>query len=424
MDTPIETMDRVIEKKKGLKKKHLYWGMAGVIFLLMMYLAFFRKNVSTLRVDADKLTIETVEKGIFHDYITVTGNVEPIATIYLDARVGGRVDEKIAEEGSMVNEGDVIVKLSNPDLTMSILNSEAELAEKANFLRNTQVTMEQERLNIKKELLSLEFDIKRKKRAFEQNQSLYADQLISKDDYLKSQEDYEYAKGSYDLYLERQKQDSIYRSIQVSQMENNLHNMEMNLKLIHEQQEQLKVKAPVAGQLTILDAELGQSIPAGGRLGQIHVLTSFKVVAQIDEHYIDKVREGLTAILERQGQEFKLKIRKVLPDVKDGRFAVEMVFEGETPQNMRTGQTYYTRLQLGDPKESLLLPRGNFFQSTGGQWIFVVSADGKSAVKRFIKIGSQNPKIYELLEGLEPGERVVTSGYEFFGDNEKLSLNR
>jgi HlyD family secretion protein len=423
MDTPIETMDRVIEKKKGVKKKHIYWGLAGVVFLLMLYLAFFRKNVSTLRVEADKLTIETVEKGIFHDYITVTGNVEPIATIYLDARVGGRVEEKVAEEGSMVKEGDVIVKLSNPDLTMSILNSEAELAEKANFLRNTQVTMEQERLNIKKELLSLEFDIKRKKRAFEQNKALFTDQLISKDDYLKSQEDYEYAKGSYELYIERQKQDSIYRSIQVNQMETNLRNMEMNLKLIHEQQEQLNVKAPVDGQLTILDAELGQSIPAGGRLGQIHVLTSYKVVAQIDEHYIDKVREGLTAILERQGLEFKLKIRKVLPDVKDGRFAVEMVFDGEMPQNMRTGQTYYTRLQLGDPKESLLLPRGNFFQSTGGQWIFVVSADGKSAERRPIKIGSQNPKYYELLEGLEPGERVITSGYDTFGENEKLVLN-
>lgn len=423
MDTPNETMDRVIEKKKGIKKKHFYWGLAGVVFLLMMYLAFFRKNVSTLRVEADKLTIETVEKGIFHDYITVTGNVEPIATIYLDARVGGRVEEKVIEEGSMVKQGEVILRLSNPDLTMNILNSEAQLAEKANFLRNTQVTMEQERLNIKRELLNLEFDIKRKQRTFEQNKALFTDQLISKEDYLKSEEDYLFAKRSFELYMERQKQDSLYRSIQVGQMEYNLRNMELNLKLVHEQQDQLNVKAPVDGQLTILDAELGQSIPQGGRLGQIHVLTSYKVVAQIDEHYIDKVREGLTAILERQGLEFKLKIRKVLPDVKDGRFAVEMVFESELPQNMRTGQTYYTRLQLGDPKESLLLPRGNFFQSTGGQWIFVVSADGKLAERRPIKIGSQNPKYYELLEGLEPGERVITSGYDTFGENEQLILN-
>jgi HlyD family secretion protein len=423
MDTPNETMDRVIEKKKGIRPKHIYMGLGIGVLLVMIFMAFFKKNVSTLRVEADKVTIETVEKGIFHDYITVTGNVEPIATIYLDARVGGRVEERVIEEGSMVRQGDVILRLSNSDLTMNILNSEAQLAEKANFLRNTQVTMEQERLNIKRELLNLEFDIKRKLRLYEQNRALYTDQLISKEDYLKSEEDYQYAQRSYDLYMERQKQDSLYRSIQVGQMEYNLHNMELNLKLVHEQQEQLNVKAPVDGQLTILDAELGQSIPQGGRLGQIHVLTSFKVVAQIDEHYIDKVREGLTAILERQGQEFKLKIRKVLPDVKEGRFAVEMVFEGETPQNMRTGQTYYTRLQLGDPKESLLLPRGNFFQSTGGQWIFVLSPDGKTAERRQIKIGSQNPKYYELLEGLEIGEKVITSGYDTFGENEKLVLN-
>ena len=423
MDTPNETMDRVIEKKKGIRPKHIYMGLGIGVLLVLIFMAFFKKNVSTLRVEADKVTIETVEKGIFHDYITVTGNVEPIATIYLDARVGGRVEERVIEEGSMVRQGDVILRLSNSDLTMNILNSEAQLAEKANFLRNTQVTMEQERLNIKRELLNLEFDIKRKLRLYEQNKALYTDQLISKEDYLKSEEDYQYAQRSYDLYMERQKQDSLYRSIQVGQMEYNLHNMELNLKLVHEQQEQLNVKAPVDGQLTILDAELGQSIPQGGRLGQIHVLTSFKVVAQIDEHYIDKVREGLTAILERQGQEFKLKIRKVLPDVKEGRFAVEMVFEGETPQNMRTGQTYYTRLQLGDPKESLLLPRGNFFQSTGGQWIFVLSPDGKTAERRQIKIGSQNPKYYELLEGLEIGERVITSGYDTFGENEKLVLN-
>ncbi len=416
-------MDRPIEKKKGIRPKHIYISIAVLLFLLLLYKAFFGANVSTYRVDAEKLTIETVQQGTFYDYITVTGNVEPIATIYLDAREGGRVEQKVVEEGTMVKKGDVILRLSNPDLSLSILNSEAQLAEKSNFLRNTMVVMEQEKLQIKRELLNLEFDIKRRKRAFEQNKVLYADNLISKEDYLKSEEDYDYSQRSYELYIERQRQDSVYRSIQIKQMKDNLANMELNLKLIHQRQDHLNVKAPVDGQLTILDAELGQSIPKGGRLGQIHVLTSFKVVAQIDEHYIDKVKVGLMAILERQGQEYHLKIRKILPDVKNGRFDVEMVFNGETPQNMRTGQTYYTRLQLGNPKESLLLPRGSFFQETGGQWIFVVSADGKYAEKRTIKIGSQNPKFYELLEGLEPGDRVVTSGYDLFGDNDRLVLN-
>lgn len=423
MEAEHSNMDRVIKKKKGFKQKHIYILGGATLFLLLIFKAFFGSNVSTYRVDKDRITIESITQGTFHDYITVTGNVEPIATIYLDAREGGRVEEKIIEEGEMVKKGDIILRLSNPDLSLSILNSEAQLAEKSNFLRNTMVTMEQEKLQIKRELLNLEFDIKRKKRAYEQNKALYADDLISKEEYLKSEEDYEFTRRSYDLYMERQRQDSIYRSIQVKQMEDNLHNMELNLKLVRQRQEQLNVKAPVNGQLTVLDAELGQSVPKGGRLGQIHVLTAFKVVADIDEHYIDKVKVGLLAVLDRQGQEFNLKIRKVLPDVRSGRFQVEMVFEGEEPENMRTGQTYYTRLQLGNPKKSVLLPRGSFFQETGGQWIFVLSADGKTAEKRTIKIGSQNPKYYELLEGLTPGEKVITSGYDMFGDNERLVLN-
>jgi HlyD family secretion protein len=418
------SMDRPIEKKKGIKKKHIFAVLGGLLFILLIYKAFFGEQMSTMRVDTDKLTIATVQQDTFHDYITVSGNLEPIATIYLDAREGGRIETKLVEAGEMVKAGDIILQLSNPDLTLNILNSEAQLAEKSNFLRNTLVTMEQEKLQIKRELLNLEFDIKRKLRAYQQNQTLFADELISKEEFLVSEEDYQYAQRSYQLYMERQRQDSIYRSIQVHLMQDNLRNMEQNLKLIRQQQEHLNVKSPVDGQLTVLDAELGQSVPKGGRLGQIHVLTSFKVVADIDEHYIDKVKPGLTAILERQGMEFQLVIRKVLPDVRNGKFAVEMVFVGETPDNMRTGQTYYTRLQLGNPKEALLLPRGSFFQETGGQWIFVLSPDGKTAQKRSIQIGSQNPKFYEVLGGLNAGEQVITSGYEMFGDNEQLILTR
>jgi len=413
-------MDRPIEKKKGIKKKHIYYTIGGLLFVVLIYKAFFDENVSTLKVDAEKLSIETVSKGIFHDYITVSGNVEPIATIYLDVREGGRVEEKVIEEGTMVKKGDVILRLSNPDLSLNILNSEAQLAEKSNFLRNTMVVMEQEKLQIKRELLILEFDIKRKKRKYIQNKSLYAGKLISKEEFLIAEEDFQFVERSFELYLERQKQDSIYRSTQVKQMESSLHNMDLNLKLVRQRQENLNVTAPADGQLTALDVELGQSIPKGGRIGQIHILTSYKVVAQIDEHYIDKVKVGLTAVLDRQGQEFELKIRKVLPEVRDGRFSVELVFIGDMPDNMRTGQTYYTRLQLGSPIESMLLPRGSFFQKTGGQWIFVLTADGESAEKRTIKIGRQNPKYYELLEGIKPGEKVIISGYDNFGDNERI----
>ncbi|NCA87012.1 MAG: efflux RND transporter periplasmic adaptor subunit [Clostridia bacterium] len=415
-------MDIPKVKKKGFKRKHLVIILVGLLLAFLMYQAFFAVHLSTLNVDAEKVQIETVSKGIFHNYITVTGNVEPIATIYLDAREGGRVEEKVIEEGAIVSKGDVILRLSNPDLTLSILNSESQLAEKSNFLRNTMVVMEQEKLQIKRELLNLEFDIKRKKRVYGQKQVLYEDELISKEEFLMAEEDYQFAQRSFELYQERQRQDSIYRKIQVDQMEDNLRNMEINLKLIRQSQENLNVAAPVDGQLTTLEVELGQSVPKGGRIGQIHVLSSYKVVAQIDEHYIDQVRAGLTAILDRQGQEYQLKVRKILPEVRDGRFSIEMVFTAETPDNMRTGQTYYTRLQLGSPEEAILLPRGNFFQQTGGQWIFVLSSDGTFAERRMIKIGRQNPAYYELLEGLQPGERVIVSGYENFGDNQRIIL--
>ena len=413
-------MDIQIEKKKGIKRKHIYITVGLILFSLLIYKAFLSDNISTLNVDIDKLSIETVSKGIFHDYITVTGNVEPIATIFLDAREGGRVEEKILEEGEMLKKGDVILRLSNPELSLSILNSEAQLAEKSNFLRNTIVVMEQEKLQIKRELLNLEFDIKRKKRNYTQNEALYSQDLISQEEFLISEEDYQFAQRSFDLYSERQIQDSIYRSIQIKQMEDNLSNMNLNLKLVRQRQDNLHVIAPIDGQLTILDVEIGQSIPKGGRIGLIHILTSYKVVAQIDEHYIDKVKVGLTAVLERQGQEFELKIRKVLPEVREGRFSVEMIFTKQMPDNMRTGQTYYTRLQLGSPLEAMLLPKGSFFQTTGGQWIYVLTADGKSAEKRAIKIGRQNPKYYELLEGISPGEKVIASGYDSFGDNERI----
>lgn len=418
----MDKMDRQIVQKKGIKKKHIYIVVGIVIFSLLIYKAFFSNNISTFSVDKEKLDIEEVQNGTFNDYITINGNVEPIASIYLDAIEGGRVVKRIVEEGAMVKKGDVIIQLSNSDLSLSILNSEAQLAEKSNFLRNTMVTLEQQKLQIQQELLRLEYDIKRKKRAFDQNSSLYKSKMISKEDYLLSKEDYEFAQESFNLYLMRQKQDSLFRSIQVVQMKDNLKNMELNLKLVRKRKDNLNVTSPIDGQLTILDAEMGQSIPKNSRIGQVDILSSFKVVAQIDEHYIDKVKKGLSATIKRQGKEYKLKIRKVFPDVRSGRFAIEMVFENEMPENMRTGQTYYAQLQLGNPKKALLLPRGSFFQETGGQWIFVVSTDGKYAVKRNIKIGRQNPKYYELLEGLKPGEKVIISGYDSFGDNERLEF--
>ncbi len=420
MDTPVEKMDKPIEKKKGIRGKHIAYMAAALAFVLLMYMAFFAERTSTYRVEKDKLIIGTVVEDQFNDYITVPGTVEPISTIFLDAQEGGRVEEILIEEGSMVKEGDIILRLSNPDLYLNILDSEAQLAEKENFLRNTQIAMEQDRLQIKRELLNLKYDIERKKRNYDQNRMLMKDSLISVEEFIRSKEDLDMAIQSEELFVERQKQDSVFRSVQVDNLKNNLDNMRKNLALVRYRMENLNVRATVDGQLGLLVPEIGQSISRGANMGQINVLTSFKVTAQIDEHYIDRVRTGLTATLDRQGNAFNLTVRRVYPEVRNGTFKIDMVFTDTIPDNIRTGQTYYTSLQLGQPKSAILVPIGGFFQETGGQWIFVLDPSESYATRRDISIGRKNPKYYEILEGLQPGEKVIISGYETFGKNEKL----
>lgn len=424
MDTPIEKMDKPIERKKGLRPKHIWYILAGLVIVLLFYMAFFTDRTSTYKVEKDKLIIETVIQDQFNDYITVPGTVEPISTIFLDALEGGRVEEILIEEGSMVKKGDVILKLTNPDLYLNILDSEAQLAEKENFLRNTQVTMEQERISIKRELINLKFDIERKERTFRQNSELIKDNLISKEEYLRSKEDLDMAKSAQELFIERQKADSIFRSVQVETIKANLDNMRKNLALVRQRVENLNVKATVDGQLGLLVPEIGQSIQRGANMGQINVLTSYKVSAQIDEHYIDRVRTQLTATLDRQGSIFNLEVRRVYPEVRNGTFEIDMIFTETMPDNIRTGQTYYISLQLGQPKEAVLVPIGGFFQVTGGQWIFVLDQAETFATKRSISVGRKNPKYYEVLSGLQPGEKVIISGYESFGKNEKLVFKK
>ncbi len=424
MDTPIEKMDRPIEKKKGLKKKHIGYIILGILMIVLIYMAFFTDRTSTYRVEKDKLIIETVTRGQFNDNITVPGTVEPIHIIFLDAQEGGRVEEKLIEEGSMVKKGDIILRLSNPDLYLNILDSEAQLAEKENFLRNTQVTMEQERISIKRELINLKFDIERKERTYQQNVELMKDNLISREEFIRSKEDLDMARSSQELFVERQKADSVFRSVQVETIKFNLENMRKNLALVRQRVENLNVRATYDGQLGLLVPEIGQSISRGANMGQINVLTSYKVTAQIDEHYIDRVRTQLTAVLDRQGSMYNLVVKRVYPEVRSGTFEIDMIFSDTVPENIRTGQTYYISLQLGQPKESLLVPLGGFFQETGGQWIFVLDPTESFATRRNISIGRKNPKYYEVLEGLQPGEKVIVSGYESFGKNEKLVFKK
>ena len=416
-------MDKVIEKKTGWRlaftKKALPWWLGALLLVFVVYL-IARPNNKTLRVEKDSLTVSTAVQGEFNDYIRISGRVQPMTTIQLSPQEGGIVEKILIEEGSPVKAGDAILILNNDNLDLQILNSEAELAEKENILRNTQIQMEQQKLDVRQNVLEYGTQVERLRRAYEQQKALYEDKLIAKEEYLKAEEDYRLAKQKYDLILERSKQDSLYRGTQIDRMEESLDNMQINMQMIRKRKSNLVVKAPIDGELGLLDVVLGQSIAAGTKIGQINSVGTYKVEAQIDEHYIDRVIAGLEATFERQGETYSTVIRKVYPEVRDGKFKADFKFDGEQPDNIRAGQTYYLNLQLGQPEEAVIIPRGTFYQKTGGKWIYVVNKDGNKAVKREIRIGRQNPQYYEVLEGLEPGERVITSGYDTYGDSDVL----
>ena len=401
-----------------------YWPYAGVGCLMAALgcWVLFGNHASTLRVDREELTISLVTNDQFKDYVRTNGQVMPIQVVQLSPEEGGIVIEKVVEEGTHVRKGDVIVRLSNTALDLQILNAEAELAEKQNLLRNTQVAMQQDRLNNLTEQAQLDMDTQRKQRTYEQNRRLYDEKLISREDYLQSEEDFQLSTKKRSLVSKRLKQDSIYRTVQMDQMEDNLENMRRNVVLVRQRKDKLEVRAAIDGELGLLDVELGQSIQPGQKIGQLNDLSDYKVQASIDEHYIDRVRQGLTANFQRGDKTFELQVRKVYPEVRQGKFRCDFIFRGMRPENIRTGQTYYIDLELGQPEQAVLIPRGTFFQTTGGQWIFVLDKSGSKAYRRPIRIGRQNPQYYEVLEGLEPGERVVTSGYEAFKDNEVLDI--
>lgn len=413
-------MDKVLEKKKGIQKKHVFWAFGAILIVFLIFKVVFGDHSSVFRAEKDKLTISSVEDGMFNDYITVIGQVEPITTIFLDAVEGGTVEKRFIEEGAMVQKGDVILRLENRQLYQTILTSESQLAEKENYLRNTRISFESELIQSRRNILESEYNLTRKKRTFEQYSALYKEALISKEDFLQSKEDYEYQINLLTINKLKARNDSAIRATSMITLVNDLEKMRQMLGLVHERLDNLNVKAPVNGQLGMLDAEIGQSINNGSRIGQINVLDNFKVTAKIDEHYIDRVVHGLTASIDRNGTNFNLKVRKVYPDVREGQFKIDLVFDGKTPENIRTGQTYHTKLELGESQKALMIPRGGFFQGTGGQWIFVVNNGESEAVKRAIKIGKQNPQYYEVMEGLQSGEKVITSGYEIFGTNDKI----
>ncbi|HZJ21514.1 MAG TPA: efflux RND transporter periplasmic adaptor subunit [Pricia sp.] len=415
-------MDIQLEKKKGLRPKHYGYIALGLLILFAGYQLIFASSVSTFRTEKDKLSVAEVIQGKFDDYITINGNVAPIATIYMDAYEGGRVEEKLIEEGAMVKKGDIILKLENMNLYEDILQSESNLALKQNDLRSTKLQFDSRMVDGRKSLATVSTELQKSKRNFEQNEALYKDELISKEEYLISKENYELSKKQYDIVKLQTENDEELRKTSLTGLDADLERMQKTLGMVYQRLDHLNVRAPADGQLGFLDAEIGQSIAQGERIGQINVLTDYKIEATIDEHYIDRVVRDLTAVLDRNGEEYPLRLRKVYPEVRNGKFKVDLVFTDSRPLTIRTGQSYNIKLQLGESSDALLVPKGSFFQSTGGQWIFVVGPNDEEALKRNIRIGKQNSRYYEVLEGLQAGEKVITSNYDSFGEAEKIVL--
>ncbi|WP_420603617.1 efflux RND transporter periplasmic adaptor subunit [Flagellimonas sp.] len=415
-------MDIQLEKKKGLKPKHYGYIALGLLVLFTGYKLIFASSVSTYRTEKERLSIAQVTEGKFDDYITINGNVAPIATIYMDAYEGGRVSEKLIEEGTMVKKGDIILKLENTNLYEQILSSESNMALKENNLRQTRLDFDSRQYDGRRALATAANELQRLKRNYEQNEALYQEELISKEAYLTSKENYELSQKQYEIVKIQTENDSKMRTTSLTGLDTDLTRMKKTLSMVYERLDHLNVRAPADGQLGFLDAEIGQNISQGERIGQVNVLTDFKIEAEIDEHYIDRVKRDLSATLERNEKEYGLRLRKVYPEVRNGRFKVDLVFTGEKPETIRAGQSYNIRLQLGASSDAMLLPKGGFFQSTGGQWVFVVGTDGNEALKRNIRIGKQNSRYYEVLEGLQPGENVITSNYDSFGTAERIVL--
>lgn len=415
-------MDIKLEKRRFPERKKLLYIAASAAAVVAIIWIALSGGGSTSRINRSAITVATAESGVFSDYIRIIGIVQPVASVQLSAEEGGIVEHKYLEEGSIVNSGEPILQLRNSTLDLEIMNAEANLAEKQNFLRNTQVSMEQDRLNNMIEKSRLDVDVRQKQRTYLQYKRLYEEDLVSREEYLKAEEDYRLAIEQNGLVAERLRQDSIYRSLQMAQLESDLENMRRSLSLIRERRAKLTVSAPVAGELGFLDVELGQNISVGQMVGRINVLTGHKIEAEIDEHYIDRVVTGLSGEFDRRDTTFSLKVKKVYPDVRESKFQADLEFVGEKPSNIRNGQSYYINLQLGESSESVIIPRGSFFSQTGGTWIFVLDAAGERAVRREIRLGRQNPQCYEVLEGISPGEQVIVSGYELFGNNDELIL--
>ncbi|HXJ99157.1 MAG TPA: HlyD family efflux transporter periplasmic adaptor subunit [Gelidibacter sp.] len=415
-------MDRVIEKKKWNAKRI---GIIVFTLLLIGLIAFSflgTQGGRKLNVDKERLSIFEVKEAVFQEFIPVNGTVLPIRTIYLDASVGGRVEEKYVEDGAVLKKGDPILKLSNTDLELSLVNQEIQVLNLLTQAQIAKTSAQQVSISNRNQMADVEQGLIEAKRIYELNQKLFDKDAIGKQDYLKSKNEYLYQKEKVELTKQILKQDSTSSIQKVFQDQETYNRTQSALELMRQKVGDLVVRAPVDGQLTSFDAEIGQSKNAGERLGQVDVLTGYKVNADIDEHYINRVFIGQKAEFKLKDENYDLKITKVYSQVKDGKFRVDFEFADKTPESIRRGQSLQIRLALSDETSALLLKKGGFYQQTGGNWLFIIDKSGQTAYRTDIQLGRQNPDYYEILDGLQPGDRVIISSYEGYDKIQQLNI--
>ena len=415
-------MDRVIAKKKWTTKRILTIGGITGIILLILASYYFTSGKSRLNVDTERITISEVTKGPFKDAIPINGVVMPLTTIYLDAQEGGRVEQKYVEDGAVMKDGQPILRLSNPDLELSLANQETSVFNVLTQMQIARNNAQQNTVSRLNQMAEVDNALKEAERVYKLNKHLYEKNAIGKQDYQQAENNYNYQLRRKKLTEQIMQQDSATNKIQLEQNEQSYVNMKKALELMKKKVGDLVVKAPIDGQLTSFDAEIGQNITPGNRIGQIDVLSGFKVRADIDEHYISRIFTGQTGTFSFAGKEYTLKIKKVFTQVTNGRFQVDMEFVGAEPKGIRRGQTLQIVLALSDESVAILLPKGGFYQQTGGNWIFKVSENGNIAYRVDIQLNRQNTEVYEVTSGLQPGDKVVTSSYENYGNMQELVL--
>lgn len=418
----INRMDRVIKKKKWNSKRIGLLLFIVAVIALITFSFLGTQGGRKLNVNEERLSIFTVKEDIFQEFIPVNGNVLPIRSIYLDASVGGRVEEKFVEDGASLKKGDPILRLSNTDLELNLVNQEIQVLNLLTQAQIAKTSAQQVSISNRNQMADVEQGLTEAKRIYELNQKLFDKGAIAKQEYLQSKNEYVYQKEKVQLTKQILRQDSTSSIQKLNQDQETYNRTQSALELMRQKVGDLIVRAPVDGQLTSFDAEIGQNKNAGERLGQVDVLTGYKVSADIDEHYINRVFIDQKAEIKLKNENYQLKVIKVYSQVKDGRFRVDFEFVNKTPESIRRGQSLQIRLALSDETKALLLKKGGFYQQTGGNWVFVLDQSGKNAYRKDIQLGRQNPDYYEVLDGLQPGDRVIISSYEGYDKIQQLNV--